>query len=48
MVLTMVLRQFGDGFDNDFDDGLTMVIDNGLAMGLAMVYWFVDCLATVW
>ena len=25
MVLTMVLRRFGDGFDNDFDDGLTMV-----------------------
>ena len=25
MVLTMVLRWFGDGFDNDFDDGLMMV-----------------------
>ena len=56
MVLTMVLRQFGDGFDNDFDDGLTMVrqwfgdaFSDGLLVcwlfSYGLVMVFSDCLA---
>ena len=50
MVLTMVLRRFGDGFDNDFDDGLTMVrqwFGDAFSDGLLVCWLFSDGLVMV-